>query len=274
MSRKLWFSCALVWLFGAPAPAAAAEEAPSAAPAAPETVKETTTGMELVRVQGGCFPMGNPFDAGGPEEKPVHEVCVGDFLLGETEVTQAQWKKVMGKNPAKHADCDDCPVEQVSWRDAQAFLAKLNAPPKGKGTPGTWRLPTEAEWEYAARSGGKNELYAGGDDDLDHLAWYQWSADFKTHPVGGLRPNGLGLFDMTGNVWEWTADWYAPDYYAKSPRANPTGPASGDRRVLRGGSYAVVAFDARTTYRNFLPPDHRAPAVGFRVARSAPAGAK
>jgi sulfatase modifying factor 1 len=277
----LW--CAVVVASGTVACAGLDFGRKSDAPASPAVTKPLPavlekvppTGLELVPVKGGCFQMGNTFEAGGPEEKPVHEVCVDAFSIGTYEVTQRLWKAVMGSNPSFHVACgDDCPVEMVSWNDVQEFLGRLNARDGGKGSPaGSYRLPTEAEWEYAARSGGKNEKYPGGTDDLDAVAWRYGGAD-DTRPVGQKVPNGLGLHDMAGNVWEWTSDWYGEAYYAISPRDNPTGPASGDRRVVRGGSFANDAFDLRTSYRNYLPPDSRGFSKGFRLVRSAPAPSK
>jgi formylglycine-generating enzyme required for sulfatase activity len=231
--------------------------------------EERLVPVEMVFVKGGCFEMGTPLGPpGGPEEKPAHEVCVSDFHIGKFEVTQAQWRAVMGNNPSTNQDCgDDCPVETVSWDDAQKFIARLNARTRGEreGTPGQYRLPTEAEWEYAARSGGKAQKYAGRSDDVGSVGWYAWNSS-GIHSVGTKAPNGLGLHDMTGNVWEWTSDWYGSSYYASSPRQDPTGPATGDRRVTRGGSYGNDLFDLRTSYRNFLPPGYRGPSKGFRLA--------
>jgi formylglycine-generating enzyme required for sulfatase activity len=280
MPRKLWVSCAVMVLAGHPALAAgggkkgATLATPDSSAAWEGVVQDTATGMELVLVKGGCFQMGNTFDAGGPEEKPAHEVCVDDFLIGRREVTQGQWKKIMGTNPSINLACGpSCPVEQVSWNDVQAFIGKLNRAGAGKKPSGKYRLPTEAEWEFAARSGGKKEKFSGG-EDVAAVAWYFATADAGTHPVGLKAPNGLGLYDMTGNVWEWTGDWYAASYYASSPRKNPTGPSKGDRRVVRGGGFGNEAFDVRASYRNHLPPDHRAAGLGFRLVRSAPAQGK
>jgi formylglycine-generating enzyme required for sulfatase activity len=231
--------------------------------------KEQVVGAELVFVKGGCFQMGTPFDApGGPEEKPAHEVCVSDFYIGRYEVTQGQWIAIMGSNPSTDKTCgSDCPVETVSWNDAQEFIAKVNARNGGGSAPGRYRLPTEAEWEYAARSGGKDEKYPGRGDDVGSVGWYIGNAT-RIHRVGTKAPNGLGLYDMSGNVWEWTGDWYAETYYASSPHENPVGPTSGDRRVARGGSYGNDPFDLRTSYRNFLPPDYRSGSKGFRLVRT------
>jgi formylglycine-generating enzyme required for sulfatase activity len=163
---------------------------------------DPTTGMEFVAVPGGCFQMGDTFGDRESDEKPVHQVCVSDFSIGKYEVTQGQWKAVMDSNPSRFSSCgDNCPVESVSWDDAQQFIRRLN-----KQSSTSYRLPTEAEWEYAARSGGKREKYSGG-NDVDAVAWY-YGNSAKTHSVGQKQPNGLGIFDMSGNVWEWCSDWF------------------------------------------------------------------
>ena len=187
-------------------------------------------GIEMVLVKGGCFQMGsNVADEFKNEilksffmgEKPVHEVCLNDFYLGKYEVTQGQWKVVMGNNPSKFQDCGDaCPVEQVSWNDAQEFIRKLNQM-FGKN----YRLPTEAEWEYAARSGGKKEEYSGTNDraSVGNYAWYEDNSGKTTHPVGLKSPNGLGIYDMSGNVDEWVNDWLIYSYYGDSPQGQSPG---------------------------------------------------
>jgi formylglycine-generating enzyme required for sulfatase activity len=248
-------------------------------------IKDPTTDMELVYVKGGCYQMGDTLDEGGPEEKPVHEVCIKDFYMGKYEVTQEQWQKVMGENPSKFKACGkECPVDSVSWDMAQAFIKKLNELSKKKARPAaettkkerlateaTWeyRLPTEAEWEYAARSEGKSEKFSGGSDEVDKFAWYLENSN-ETHPVGQKAPNGLGIHDMSGNVWEWTSDWYQSTYYASSPRNDPAGPAAGVDRVARGGSWGIGWVDVRTSYRNYLPPGYRSDRTGLRILRTLP----
>jgi formylglycine-generating enzyme required for sulfatase activity len=218
-------------------------------------------GMEFVFVKGGCFEMGDT--SGDNDEKPVHNVCVADFYLGKYKVTQGQWQKIMENNPSRFDSCgDNCPVEQLRWADAQDFIKKLNAK-----TGKRYRLPTEAEWEYAARSGGKREQFSGSDSP-DGVAWYDANSGGKTHPVGQKRPNGLGLYDMSGNIWEWCQDWYGEKYYGESPRDNPQGPSSGDFRVLRGGSFDGYKSYVRTTSRNRIIPWHKY--AGFRFALSVP----
>ncbi len=232
-----------------------------------------TTGMEMVFVKGGCYQMGDTFGDGDSDEKPVHEVCVDDFYIGKYEVTQGQWKAIMGNNPSYFKDCgDNCPVEDVSWNDIQDFINKLNQkitpsiPLNKGGLRGMYRLPTEAEWEYAARSGGKSEKWAGtsNESELGDYAWYDKNSESKTHPVGQKKPNGIGLYDMSGNVWEWVNDWYDEDYYKNSPQNNPKGPNSGSLRVNRGGGRGCdEAGDVRVSNRdNFAPQGGR----GFRLA--------
>ncbi|MCL4458240.1 MAG: formylglycine-generating enzyme family protein [Nitrospirae bacterium] len=235
-------------------------------------VKDPATGMELVFVKGGCYQMGDTFGDGESDEKPVHEVCVDDYYMGKNEVTQKQWTAIMGNNPSEFNGCDDCPVENVSWNDAQEFIRKLNEkltplnPPLSKGgIKGGYRLPTEAEWEYAARSGGKSEKYSGG-NDAGSVAWYDSNSGNKTHPVGTKQPNGLGIYDMSGNVWEWVNDRYDKNYYRNSPRNNPTGSNSGLYRVLRGGRWVDVAGSMRAAGRGWFSPGDRGYLIGFRLA--------
>jgi formylglycine-generating enzyme required for sulfatase activity len=230
-----------------------------------EAASETEDNM--VYIKGGCFDMGNIFGDVEAEggEKPVHTVCVGDFYLGKTEVTQKQWVDIMGYNPAKFKG-GNCPVERISWNDVQDFIKKLN-----KATGMNYRLPTEAEWEYAARNGGGKEKWAGADkeSELDEYAWYYSnSARDGTHAVAGKKPNGLGLYDMMGNVWEWCSDLYDRNYYENSPAKNPQGPSDGLTRVLRGGCWMSKPNNLRTVDRNDFDPDIKKFATtGFRLAR-------
>jgi formylglycine-generating enzyme required for sulfatase activity len=238
--------------------------------------KDPTTGMELVQVEGGCYRMGATDDDcdATPEERPAHEVCVDGFSIGKYEVTQGQWKAVMGNNTAATSTCgaDDCPVDNVSWGEVQQFLAQLNA----RSGAGRFRLPTEAEWEFAARSGGKDEKFAGG-KDLGSVAWYADNSGKINHPVGTKAPNGLGLHDMSGNVWEMTSDWYGATWYSSSPRANPTGPEVGDDHVVRGGCRTGGVANQRTTRRTYINDrtkgSGRGGNVGFRLVLAAEAGA-
>ncbi len=221
---------------------------------------------EMVFVKGGCFEMGDISGVGNEREKPVHEVCVDDFYLGKYEVTQREWVEIMKTNPSNHKLCEDCPVEQVSWFDIRKFIIKLK-----EKTGKKYRLPTEAEWEYAARSGGKEEIWSGTSDEveLEDYAWYEDNSFGGTHPVGQKEPNGLGIYDMSGNVWELVWDRYDKEYYESSPKDNPKGSLSGDNRVVRGGSWHWNAFSQRTTYRYDITPRDLFKGVGFRIALSA-----
>jgi formylglycine-generating enzyme len=187
--------------------------------------------IKLSFVQGGCFKMGDQFGDGGMDEKPVHEVCVSNFYLGVSMVTEAQWQAVMGQTSPPHpqANGPDFPATRVSWDDAGEFLRRLN-----KLSGFDYRLPTEAEWEYAARGGGKRRKYAGTDDEqqLGSYACYEASCEDAMQAVGRRRPNELGLYDMSGNAWEWVQDRYDAYYYRQSPRQNPQGDPFGVNRVL------------------------------------------
>jgi formylglycine-generating enzyme required for sulfatase activity len=248
--------------------ACCASVAPSRAGSPPQL--DPTTGMALVLVPGGCFQMGDVFGDGEVEEQPVHRVCLGDFLMGQHEVTRAEWRLVMGTDPSQDRGCEEerCPVESVSWDEVQVFLARL-----GARSGARYRLPTEAEWEYAARSGGRAERYAGG-GEVDRVAWYTRNSGRRNHPVGQKSPNGLGLHDMSGNVWEWTADWYDDGYYAVSPRQDPSGPAAPAGptvdHVIRGGCKTGEAANERTSRRSYgyqRSSSDRADKIGFRLVR-------
>jgi formylglycine-generating enzyme required for sulfatase activity len=220
----------------------------------PKTVKDPFSGMEFVLVKGGCFKMGSGA-SDRDDEKPVRKVCVGDFYLGKYEITQQQWEQVMKDNPSKFAACGpNCPVEQVSWDDVQQFIAKLN-----EKTGRTYRLPTEAEWEYAARGGKLNETWAGTSDaaKLGEHAWFGMETEGTTHPVGAKKPNSLGLYDMSGNVWEFCQDRYGALYYKEGPTDNPPGPKTGINRVARGGSFNNSAQEVRAAYRLMDRPETR-----------------
>ncbi|NWH04818.1 SUMF1/EgtB/PvdO family nonheme iron enzyme [Desulfobacter latus] len=237
--------------------------------------KDPKTGMAFVWVPGGTFDMGDTFGDGKENEQPVHKVKVGGFYMGKYQVTQGEWVKVMDKkspgfwskiigfdpNPSDFKKGDRYPVENVSWNMiVEQFIPALN-----KLSDQTYRLPTEAEWEYAARSGGKKEKYAGG-DDVDALAWYDDNSNNSTHEVGTKAPNGLGLYDMSGNVWEWCEDdWHnnydgAPDdgtAWMDSPR--------GADRVVRGGGWDSSARYVRSANRGRDTPDYRNGNLGFRL---------
>lgn len=220
-------------------------------------------GMEFVLIPAGTFRMGSP--DGEPDERPVHPVTISQpFYIGIHEVTQAQWQALMGKNPSLFQDSLNQPVEQVSWEDTQAFLKALNA--KEGGT--LYRLPTEAEWEYAARAG-STTAYSFGDDParLHQYAWYLANSGRRPHPVGQLRPNAWGLYDVHGNVWEWVQDWYGR--YKPGPVTDPQGPDVGTHRVRRGGGWNNAAVICRSANR-YSVVGFRDDFLGFRVVREMP----
>ena len=215
----------------------------------------------MVYVEGGTFTMGATLEQGSDaddEEKPTHQVTLKGFYICKYEVTQAEWKAVMGENPSDFKG-DNLPVERVSWFDCQEFIRKLN-----ELTGKNFRLPTEAEWEYAARGGRRSygAKYAG-DNDIDNVAWYDANSNSTTHPVGTKRANELGLYDMSGNVYEWCQDSYGD--YSSASQTNPTGPGSGDGRVLRGGSWYGFAWDCRLSCRFGNIPDYRDDCIGLRL---------
>lgn len=227
---------------------------------------------EMVFVPGGTFMMGCDEKRDGKcedNELPLHEVRLDDFYIGKYEVTQAQWQAVMGYNPSYFKNCDQCPVEDVYWNSVTEFIQKLN-----EKTGKKYRLPTEAEWEYAARGGeqlkGKGEYPYSGSYDLSEVAWHSKNSNGKTHPVGGKRPNQLGVFDMSGNVREWCSDWYEEFYYkqfSKRIADNPIGPSNSlqGRKVNRGGGSFDIENSCRIVYRdwaNSTRPDNR---IGFRL---------
>ena len=221
--------------------------------------------FEMVYVEGGTFRMGATEEQGEDaydSEKPVHRVTLSSYLIGKHEVTQALWEEVMGKNPSHNKLGGDYPVENVSWFDCQEFVKKLNA-----RTGMKFRLPTEAEWEYAARGGDRSKGYKyAGSDNLDEVGWYDGNSGNYTHPVGEKKPNELGLYDMSGNVWEWCQDWYGA--YSIEAQTNPTGPRSGGSRVLRGGSYWDDAWYCRVSRRSSFDPGFRFVLRGLRLVLS------
>jgi formylglycine-generating enzyme required for sulfatase activity len=238
--------------------------------------------IDMVYVRGGTFTMGCTPEQGSDcesDEKPAHQVTVSDFYIGKYEVTQAQWKAVTGNNPSNFKG-DNLPVEQVSWDDVQTFISKLNAQTGKK-----YRLLTEAEWEYAARGGASSRGYKySGSNMADQVAWYYENSGDKalkdskrefdnlsnnhcrSHPVGTKAANELGIYDMSGNVYEWCSDWSCA--YSSSSQTNPAGPSSGSGRVLRGGSWNNFARDCRSAYRFSLSPAYHGNDVGFRLASS------
>ena len=221
--------------------------------------------MKFRKIPAGKFTMGSPEKERDSDEGPLHIVRITKpFYLGMYEVTQAQWKAVMGNNPSKYKDCgDDCPVEMVKWNDVQEFINKLNQ----KEGSNKYRLPTEAEWEYACRAE-SNTKFSFGDDVgvLGQYAWYVENSGGSTHPVGQKKPNAWGLYDIHGNVWEWVYDRYGN--YPPAPVTDPTGPPSGASRVIRGGSWLNVPGDARSAYRSKYTPGFSYHLLGFRLARN------
>lgn len=212
--------------------------------------------FEMVPVKGGKFKMGSDDIEAPDAEKPLHEEYVGDFLIAKTAVTQALWQAVMGENPSLYKG-DDRPVECVSWNDCQMFLNKLNSL-----TGKNFRLPTEVEWEYAAKGGGKSRGYSySGGNDIDDVAWYASNSDFETHPVGKKKANELGIYDMSGNVFEWTSDKWRSDY--NSPC---NGGSESEFRVIRGGSYGIDPSGCKSSTRGNRRETRGADFVGLRLA--------
>lgn len=226
-------------------------------------VRDSATGIEFVRIVPGDFMMGcsaNDTQCYN-DEKPAHLVRLSnEFEIAKYEVTQAQWQSVMSDNPNAFKAADR-PIDNVSWNDVQEFLQRLNARQDGY----RYRLPTEAEWEYAARAGSTG-IYAGS---LDRMGWHSQNGEGQTHPVGQKQPNAWGLYDMHGNVWEWVQDWYNDSYYGSSPAADPVGPPTGQSRVMRGGSWMYVARYASASARFRYGPDDKSNDLGFRCVREA-----
>ncbi len=219
---------------------------------------------EMMMVYAGTFTMGatsemeNPLD----NEKPAHKVTLpNNYRMGKTEVTQALWKAVMGSNPS-YFKGDNKPVECVSWNDCQKFISKLNA-----ATGKNFRLPTEAEWEFAARGGNISKHYQySGSNNLNDVAWYDGNSSSTTHDVASKQANELGIYDMSGNVWEWCSDWYGS--YSSNTQYDPAGPTSGSYRVYRGGSWNSYARLCRSSFRRGYAPDLRGSYYGLRLALS------
>lgn len=218
--------------------------------------------FKMIVVPGGTFLMGATSEqhSSYSDEKPVHDVTLSNYCIGETEVTQALWKAVMGNKPSEFSGGDKLPVENVSWDDCQAFIKKLN-----ELTGANFRLPTEAEWEYAARGGNKSrKTQYSGSSNIDDVAWYDANSGSKTHAVKTKQPNELGLYDMSGNVWEWCQDWYGS--YSSGTVTNPQGPSSGTYRVHRGGGWSSIAEYCRSANRHSGKPTYRYNCVGLRLA--------
>lgn len=221
------------------------------------------TGMAFVMITGGKFMMGNTFGEGLDDEMPVHGVELSDFYMARYPVTQGQYIRLTGNNPSKFQKGDNYPVEQVSCKDVALYIRKLN---EINDHAFVFRLPTEAEWEYAARSGGKDEMYAGSQEPAP-VAWYGENSKGSTHPVGYRRPNGLGLYDMSGNVWEWCQDNYREDAYQVHPEKNPVWIDNKGDRVIRGGSWNLDAWSVRCARRMMFSPTYFAPGLGFRLVK-------
>ena len=238
-------------------------------------------GYKMVLVHGGSFQMGDTAGGGRDDELPSHTVTLSDFYIGKYEVTQALYQSVMGTNPSSgYGVGNNYPVYNVKWYDAVEFANKLSEREgrqpvytvngkdvKWNQNADGYRLPTEAEWEYAAKGGNRspgNYTYAGS-NNVDSVAWYANNSGNSTHPVGTKAPNSLGLYDMSGNVWEWCWDWYGS--YSSKAQNNPLGASSGSDRVLRGGSWGDSAGDVRSAYRGYLIPRGRGEILGFRLVR-------
>jgi len=219
--------------------------------------------FKMVVVQGGTFTMGATAEQGSDAEspeKPAHQVTLSSYSIGQTEVTQELWQAVMGSNPSKFTGDLQRPVEMVSWNDCQTFISKLN-----QMTGKNFRLPTEAEWEYAARGGNRSQGYKyAGSNAIGDVAWYSDNSGYTTHPVATKAPNELGLYDMSGNVFEWCQDWYGS--YSCDAQTNPTGPASGSYRMHRGGSWDFNARLCRVSYRYDASPSYVFSFLGLRLA--------
>ena len=230
-------------------------------------------GMKFVLIPAGSFMMGSPPDESGrgDDERQHRVTLTKGFYMGVTEVTQRQWRQIMGNNLSHFQDCGaECPVEFVSWNDCQEFVQRLNQSEVGN----RYRLPTEAEWEYACRAGSITgfangsitQTGCGHDANLDVMGWYCGNSGKKPHPVAQRKPNAFGLYDMHGNIWEWCQDCYG--IYPSGHVSNPTGPSSGSYRVLRGGGWHEDVEGCRSAIRVGRSPASRAGTIGFRLART------
>ena len=225
------------------------------------SLKVNGVSFVMVYVEGGSFDMGATSEQGSDaydNEYPVHSVTLSGYYIGKCEVTQELWEAVMGSNPSNFRGAQN-PVESVSWNDCQNFIKKLNSL-----TGRTFRLPTEAEWEYAARGGNQSRHYKySGSDNIDDVAWYNGNSGDNTHAVGTKTANELGIYDMSGNVCEWCSDWYGD--YSAGAQTNPQGPSSGSRRVLRGGGWGYNARSCRVSFRYNRDPVDSFNSLGLRL---------
>jgi len=221
--------------------------------------------IQMIFIEGGTFTMGCTSEQGNDcfnWEKPAHQVTVNGFYIGKYEVTQAQWRAIMGNN-SSYFKGDNLPVEVVSWNDIQEFIRKLNAQ-----TGKQYRLPTEAEWEFAARGGNRSQGYKySGSNTVGNVAWYDGNSG-RTHAVGSKSANELGIYDMSGNVWEWCSDWYGD--YSSNAQTNPEGPSTGSYRMIRGGSWNTSPMRVSNRF-NSMPGD-LCNSLGFRLACSSKEG--
>ena len=254
-----------------------------------ETWTEPITGMEFVWIEGGCFQMGqlpletrllkrevgrHEYQKYYADELPRHKICLNGFWMGATEVTQKEWGKIMGFNPAHFNTDENFPVDTVSWQDANNFIGKLNKGNKSN----EFRLPTEAEWEFGARGNTEDVMYHTGNSITTKQANFNGSIafglnlreEYRKSPVGAdsFAPNPFGLHNMHGNVWEWCNDWYGENYYEDSPAKNPSGPKNGEMRVLRGGSWFRYSGHIRSATRYKNKPTGQYADTGFRVVKS------
>jgi formylglycine-generating enzyme required for sulfatase activity len=215
----------------------------------------------MIEIEGGTFTMGCTDDenpAYTVYERPAHQVTLSAFKMGKHLVTQKQWKAIMEDNPS-HFKGDNLPVENVSWEDAQTFITRLN-----EATGKNYRLPTEAEWEYACRGGKSTAQYKySGSNNLEIVGWYSYNSEYKTHPVGKMASNELEINDMSGNVWEWCGDWAAE--YSNESQTNPQGPDTGTCRILRGGSYNSDYLKCRVSFRDGTEPIEKSSEISFRL---------
>jgi len=233
-------------------------------------------------IPAGSYTMGDASNSHETNERPARTVSVKAFYMSQLEVSQALYQQVMGENPSKNKG-DNLPVESMTWYDALKFCnalsvrdgytpvySDIDGNEKADFNANGYRLPTEAEWEYACRAG-STTLYSSGSAlaDLERCAWFSGNADARTHDRGKREANSFGLYDMHGNVFEWCWDWYRPDYYSQSVNNNPKGPDSGTQKVCRGGSYFVWQYGCRSSFRSMLEPEFPGPDIGIRLVRNA-----